>query len=197
MKKQLLHLVTVIILTGFITTGLTAQNVAINADGSDPDPSAMLDIKADNMGLLIPRVTEVNRPVTPATGLLIYQTDGVAGFYYFDGTGWQKVGNIEELQALIAAETAARIAADDTLQMNIDSEAGFRLSYDAYILGVINTETIAWQLGDSNLQTELDATQAGAGLGADGGYTANPAANYISTATSLKDARLHFGLFHQ
>lgn len=38
------------------------------------------------------------------------------------------------------------------------------------------------------LQTELDDTQTGAGLNADGTYTANGAANYISTATSLKDA---------
>ena len=38
------------------------------------------------------------------------------------------------------------------------------------------------------LQTELDDTQAGAGLNTDGTYTANGAANYISTAVSLKDA---------
>jgi hypothetical protein len=39
-----------------------------------------------------------------------------------------------------------------------------------------------------NLQSELDDTQTGAGLGTDGSYTANGAANYISTATSLKNA---------
>jgi hypothetical protein len=38
------------------------------------------------------------------------------------------------------------------------------------------------------VQAELDATQAGAGLGTDGGYTANGAANYIAAAVSLKDA---------
>ena len=40
----------------------------------------------------------------------------------------------------------------------------------------------------SNLQTELDGTQTGAGLGTDGAYTANGAANYISGSTSLVDA---------
>jgi hypothetical protein len=39
-----------------------------------------------------------------------------------------------------------------------------------------------------DLQTELDATQVGAGLETDGSYVANGSANYISTATSLKDA---------
>ncbi len=38
------------------------------------------------------------------------------------------------------------------------------------------------------VQAELDATQAGAGLGTDGAYTANGEANYISAAVSLKDA---------
>lgn len=38
------------------------------------------------------------------------------------------------------------------------------------------------------LQIELNATQTGAGLEADGTYSPNGAANYIATATSLKDA---------
>jgi len=40
----------------------------------------------------------------------------------------------------------------------------------------------------SGLQTELDATQAGAGLGANGAYTANGSANYISSVTTLQAA---------
>ncbi|MDC1540684.1 hypothetical protein N8480_08470, partial [Flavobacteriaceae bacterium] len=37
----------------------------------------------------------------------------------------------------------------------------------------------------ASLQSELDATQTGAGLGADGTYTANSSANYIASVTSL------------
>ena len=39
-----------------------------------------------------------------------------------------------------------------------------------------------------NLQPELDATQIGAGLAANGNYIANASSNYIKTATSLADA---------
>ena len=40
----------------------------------------------------------------------------------------------------------------------------------------------------SALQSELDATQAGAGLGSGGAYTANGSANYISSVTTLQAA---------
>ena len=40
-------------------------------------------------------MTEVQRDaiVTPATGLMIFQTDGAAGFYYYDGTAWTAIGS--------------------------------------------------------------------------------------------------------
>lgn len=71
-----------------------AQNVGINADGSSPDGSAMLDVKSTSKGFLIPRMTQTQRDaiVSPSTGLLIYQIDGTAGFYYYNGTTWAAVG---------------------------------------------------------------------------------------------------------
>ncbi len=48
--------------------------------------------------------------------------------------------------------------------------------------------TTSVQIQFSNLQTELNTTQTGGGLNADGTYTANGTANYISGATSLKNA---------
>src|SRR5258706_14686144 len=66
------------------------QGVAITTDGSGPDNSAMLDIKSISKGLLIPRMTlaQRNTIAAPAAGLLIYQTDATAGFYYFNFSAW-------------------------------------------------------------------------------------------------------------
>jgi hypothetical protein len=57
-----------------------------------PDASALLDVSSTTKGMLIPRMTTAQRDAiaSPATGLLIYQSDGTAGFYYYDG-GWKAV----------------------------------------------------------------------------------------------------------
>ncbi len=72
----------------------TAQ-VGINIDGSAPDPSSMLDVKSTTKGMLVPRMTRMQRNaiVSPATGLMIYQTDSTAGFYHFSGTVWKQVSS--------------------------------------------------------------------------------------------------------
>ncbi|MHC1776285.1 MAG: tail fiber domain-containing protein [Lentimicrobium sp.] len=74
--------------------------VAINTDGSAPDNSAMLDVKSDSKGVLVPRVTLAQRDAitTPATGLMIFQTDNSPGFYFNSGTSgspiWKQVGGL-------------------------------------------------------------------------------------------------------
>jgi hypothetical protein len=82
---------TLLVATLFTATVSNAQ-VAINTDNSAPHASAMLEVKATGLGLLAPRMTFAQRPVSPATGLIIYQTNNDPGFYYYDGAEWQKVG---------------------------------------------------------------------------------------------------------
>ena len=55
-----------------------------------PNASAALDVTSTTRGVLIPRLTQTQRNaiVAPATSLLIYQTDGTKGYYYYTGTSW-------------------------------------------------------------------------------------------------------------
>jgi hypothetical protein len=80
---------TLLVLT--ITFSMNAQ-VGINNDS--PDASSALDITSTTAGLLIPRMTETQRDAisSVATGLMIYQTDGTVGFYYYNGSSWAVVG---------------------------------------------------------------------------------------------------------
>lgn len=67
----------------------------------------------------------------------------------------------------VLAEETARIAGDANLQSQIDAISGSSLTA---------------------IQSELDATQAGAGLNPDGSYAPEASAIYISGATSLHEA---------
>jgi hypothetical protein len=64
----------IILLAILISFGLnTIAQVAINNDGSTPDGSAILDLKSTTGGLLLPRLTNIQRDAisTPTEGLLI------------------------------------------------------------------------------------------------------------------------------
>ena len=58
--------------------------------------SAIAQIDSTTQGvLLVPRMTASERLAiaTPATGLLVYQTDGAIGFHFYDGTGWRNMSS--------------------------------------------------------------------------------------------------------
>ncbi|MCB0466127.1 MAG: hypothetical protein KDC78_10730 [Aequorivita sp.] len=68
-----------------------ASTAQVGINTTTPDASAILDITATDKGMLVPRMTEAQKLAigTPATSLLIYQTDGTTpGFYYYNGTSW-------------------------------------------------------------------------------------------------------------
>lgn len=79
------------------TLSISAQTgVAINTTNTDPHASAVLDVSSTTQGMLIPRMTALQRAAinggAPATGLLVYQTDAPAGFYFYDGSAWALLG---------------------------------------------------------------------------------------------------------
>lgn len=62
---------------------------------TNPDTSSALDISATNKGLLTPRMTTTQRNaiVSPAVGLLVYDTD-TKSLWSYDGTNWVAGGGI-------------------------------------------------------------------------------------------------------
>ncbi len=78
---------------------VSAQGVAINEDGTNADASSMLDVKSTSAGMLIPRMTQTQRDAigTPATSLLIYQTNNDPGYYYYDGSVWVRLSVGDEV----------------------------------------------------------------------------------------------------
>lgn len=128
-----------------------SQGVAINNDGSSAHGSAMLDVKSTDAGLLIPRMTQAQRNAisSPATGLMIYQTDNTAGFYYNSGTpaspvweqllngdsGWKLNGNSG---TTAATEFIGTTDAQDFVSRTNDTER-MRITSNGNVL--VNTNT--------------------------------------------------------
>ena len=88
--KKIFFLILALLLIGF---GAISQ-VGISTDSSIPNSSAMLDVQSTTKGILIPRLTMDQRIaiINPANGLMVYQTDDVSGFYYYNSIIWQRIG---------------------------------------------------------------------------------------------------------
>jgi hypothetical protein len=77
-------------------TPFTFGQVGIGTN--NPSTSAQLDISSTTKGVLVPRMTSTERNAisTPATGLLVYQTNSssgnLSGFWYYDGSYWMPLG---------------------------------------------------------------------------------------------------------
>lgn len=57
---------------------------------TSPHASAKFEVFSENKGFLPPRMTasQRNNISSPAAGLMVYQTDGTSGLYYYNGTAW-------------------------------------------------------------------------------------------------------------
>lgn len=143
----------------------------------------------------------VEDPNTETAGDMVYIADGLqAGktYGYTAGGTWVVIGQassdeIGYIRAYIG-KSAGNVLPDyssifyvadgDTLVTAIGK-------IDTALNGVasdLSNEITARGTADGLLQGELDDTQSGAGLNANGTYSANGTSNYITTATSLKSA---------
>jgi len=91
----MVHELTKRLLVLFFVLWSVQNNAQIGIGTDTPDVSAVLDITSTTQGVLIPRMTQTERLAiaSPATGLLVYQTDATTGFHYYNGTIWTTIGS--------------------------------------------------------------------------------------------------------
>jgi hypothetical protein len=108
-----------------------------------------------------------NRPASPATGLLIYQIDNGAGFYYFDGSDWKAVMNntttlaggtqVVGANGLKVNTTNAGTGSADWVALNAGGSAG-----DRVVAGNLNgNATIGGHNNALNAWSDLTINQGG------------------------------------
>ncbi|GLR19532.1 tail fiber domain-containing protein [Portibacter lacus] len=76
--------------------GVYSQSIGINHDYQEPNPNAILDIDADDMGVLIPRLTTDQRNsfalilTNAEIGMLVFDTDE-RHFYFWQDAGFRRI----------------------------------------------------------------------------------------------------------
>jgi hypothetical protein len=82
----LLYILSLLFVPGFGQVGIGTNT---------PNASALLDITSTSKGFLPPRLTSAQRIAiaSPAEGLLVYQTDGTAGFWGYSGGIWNLISS--------------------------------------------------------------------------------------------------------
>ncbi len=83
MKKLLFSLI--------VIANISFAQVGINSDNTAPHPSAQLDVKSSNKGLLLPRITSPASSISgPAAGLVVYDQAN-ANLSFFNGANWSNI----------------------------------------------------------------------------------------------------------
>jgi len=86
-------------------------NAQVGIGTTTPHPSSILDIESTSQGVLVPRMSTLQRTtiLLPAEGLLVFDTDENA-FYYYDGVIWVKLGGGQTRDNYKLVKTVADLA---------------------------------------------------------------------------------------
>ena len=155
----------IFLFTTFLSFNLFSQGVSINADGSNPDNSSMLDIKSTSKGILIPRMTQSERSsiTSPSNGLLVYQTNGTPGFYFYDVSSWVRLATGTE--SLYTESTGIDITNNVITNTSPDQTVVLTPSTGINVTGTYPNFTVTNTSPD-----QIVALTAGSGIGVTGTY---------------------------
>src|SRR5690554_445473 len=89
MKK--LNILVVSLFIGSFSLLNAQDNVGIGT--TTPEATAVLDVNANDKGMLVPRLTTAQRVgiASPAEGLLVYDVDNECFYYYKTSTNWESL----------------------------------------------------------------------------------------------------------
>ncbi|MBP6022114.1 hypothetical protein [Ferruginibacter sp.] len=137
----------------FAASSQAQTNVGIGT--ATPEASAKLDVTSTTQGFLAPRMTaaERNAIATPATGLLVYQTDGISGFYYRKATGWNQlsslvamgevpIGSNASSKKVITVTHSGGIGGTQNIQLTVKGGAG-ESAPDVFVTSIIGNSITA------------------------------------------------------
>ncbi len=138
---------------------------------TSPAASSLLEVRSTTKGFLAPRMTNAQRNAigAPATGLLIYQTDGTAGYYYYYGSGWRLLLYSAANTSLsnLGSSTAVNRSLTPGTTGTIDLGSTTNRWRKGFFTDSIISRTL--NVGGSSVPIGVRATGSGYGINATGG----------------------------
>jgi len=129
------------------------------------NPSAILDVAANNKGVLIPRVSltstaDISTITSPTTSLLVYNiatvgippTNVSPAYYYWNGTKWNLLGGITtfaEFYALMPGDNTATIAAGSPVEFPQNGPTNgiiTRINASQFNIPAVGIYWVRWQV---------------------------------------------------
>jgi|GEM_PF-688605 len=170
-----------------------SQGVGISEAGITPDPSSILELRSVLRGFLAPRMTTVQRGAiaSPATGLIIYNTD-TNTFNYYNGTVWIDLLNTGTGVSVVNG-TLNRISVGGTPSVPvIDIDPNYIGQASITTLGTIssgtwNGTTLAIANGGTGQTTQQAAINSLAGGVTSGQYLRGNGANIVLSGIQVAD----------
>ncbi len=166
--------------------------VAVNKTGNDPDPSAILDIDADDLGFLIPRLTDAERDlIKPKEGLLIYNVSS-GKINFWDNNGWEEITTTPPPAPSSIVGVSSVCQGESGINFSINSVPGLTYNWNysgvgGNIVSGQGTNSVDIDFSASATSGTLSVTAAnscGEGLSSDFDITVIP---YLGAANNITD----------
>lgn len=182
--------------TNTTNIGSNTSNISTNAGNISTNTSNIstntgnIAANVTSIGVNASSITSILSDVSSLSSSLSSVNSSISGFQTeIDAT---QTGAGLNSDGSYSANTAATFISSATSLKNADNLLNDQLATVTSDLSSLQSTVQTIQSGNADdvtaLQTEIDDTQTGAGLGTGGAYTANSSSNYIQSATSLKTA---------
>lgn len=169
MRKSI---VLIFLLFLIFSKSITAQTVIITDDSTYTNgaASAVLELNSSSKGFLGPKLTNSQKKAiaSPASGLMIYQTDSIPGYYIFNNGKWEhlesKVGSVSVVNkttnaSISKSETFVAASNNITLSLPVISAEDDGLAITVKNIGTYTDLVLVAPNGSATIDGQASSTK--------------------------------------